>query len=396
MIEMNRMMERATEAVRKGTPFYVLPYKEPKVWGVGGIGEYWYGAEAGSKSSTARIGQDHVAMDRLVAAIPEDVLGKDVVRAFGSRMPLVKILTPNGRLSSQFHDAKNELWIVTSTSIESPAIILGFSKEAVAKHGNRVTDEYRRSLEAYGKALNALIDALENNGFKAELERTGDAEAAAKNVSAKNGAVAAALKTYEAAEKGMKWFYNLRPVKVGDVIPIPSGTMHALGAGVEIVEPQIAGPTQSLEDGATYPVRYYFPGFERPRAQKKLDVDRVGEMKKEVVSEDKPVVIGEGKGYTIEKLPGGFEDKGLEVHRITIKAGSVIEVPEVSSFHNLVALEGRARVVVDEIGYNVPKASGDGEMLLVPSTATGYRIEALTDVQLVDTFTPVRGRIGLA
>lgn len=396
MIEMNRTMERAIDAIKKGTPFYVLPYKEPKVWGVGGIGEYWYGAEAGAKSSTARIGQDHVAMDQVVAAAPEAVLGKDVVRDFGSRMPLVKILTPNGRLSSQFHDAKNELWIVTATTIDSPAIILGFSKEAVAKHGQKVADEYRRSLESYGKALNALIDALEKHGFTAELERTGDAHTAARNTSAKNGAVAAALKDYEAAEKGMSWFYNLRPVKVGDVIPIPSGTMHALGAGVEIVEPQIAGPTQSLEDGATYPVRYYFPGFERPRAQKKLDVDRVGEMRKGVVSEDKPVVIGEGKGYTIERLPGGFEDKGLEVHRITIKSGSVIEVPEVSSFHNLVALEGRARVVVDEVGYNVPKASGDGEMLLVPSTATGYRIEALTDVQLVDTFTPVRGRIGLA
>ena len=390
MNEMNSDIERAIEAVKSGAPFYVQPYKEPKVWGAGGIGEYWYGAEAGPKSSTARVGAVSAAMDRLVSASPADVLGKDVVRLFGSRMPLVKILTPNGRLSVQFHDAKNELWIVTATTIPDPSIILGFSKSSVEKYGKKVADEYRRALENYGRNLNALIGALEKNGCKADLEKAKDAEAAARIVGTKNAAVSAALKNYEIAEKDMRSFYNFRPVKVGDVIPIPSGTMHALGAGVEIVEPQIAGPTQSLEDGATYPVRYYFPGFERPLAQKKLDVDRVGEMRKEVASEAKPVIVRDEKGYKVERLPGGFEDKGLEVHRITLRQGSSIDVPSIESFHNLVALEGNARVIVKGKGYDVPKVSAGGEMLVIPYAAGGYRIEADTQVQLVDTFTPVK------
>ncbi len=63
---------------------------------------------------------------------------------------------------------------------------------------------------------------------------------------------------------------------------MPSGTLHAMGPGVYVIEPQISGPTQSLEDGTTYPVRYYFPGYQREGALKSLDIDRVGEMKPEV------------------------------------------------------------------------------------------------------------------
>lgn len=390
MRDNDHVMEKALEAIRKGEPFYVLPYKEPKVWGAGGIGEYWFGAEPGAKSSTAKVGGDLVPMDRLLSSSLDAILGQGVVKRFGARMPLVKILTPNGRLSVQFHDAKNELWIVTATTVKDPSIILGFSKAAVDKYGKRVADEYGRALENYGKSLNTLIDALEKNGYKADLEKEKDAEAAAKRVGTENAAVSAALKNYESSEKEIKAFYNFRPVKVGDVIPIPSGTMHALGAGVEIVEPQIAGPTQSLEDGATYPVRYYFPGFERPGAQKKLDIDRVGEMEKEVSREGKPVIVKSENGYMVERLPGGFEDKGLEVHRITIQAGASLDVPSLGSFHDLAALSGKARVIVKGKGYDIPKASAFGEMLVVPYASGGYKIEALTDVQLVDTFTPVR------
>ena len=121
--------------------------------------------------------------------------------------------------------------------------------------------------------------------------------------------------------------------------------MHATGPGIEVVEPQIAGPTQSLEDGATYPVRYYFPGYERPGGKKKLDINRINEMRKGVVIESVPEIIEESQAGSpqVERLPGGFEDKGLEVHRITaFEEASQVDLENIKSFHTLVTVKGKA------------------------------------------------------
>jgi len=126
----------------------------------------------------------------------------------------------------------------------------------------------------------------------------------------------------------MEWFYNYRVVKIGDVIPIPSGTLHALGPGIEVVEPQIPGPTQSLEDGETYPVRYCFPGYKRPGVEKMLDIDRAAEMSPGFIEEALPEIIKNEKGCVVERLPGKFEDKGLEVHRIIMEPGAVLEITD--------------------------------------------------------------------
>ncbi|MCK4423851.1 MAG: hypothetical protein KAV18_07270, partial [Candidatus Omnitrophica bacterium] len=184
-------------------------------------------------------------------------------------------------------------------------------------------------------------------------------------------------------------FYNYRPVQTGDVIPIPSGTLHALGPGIEVVEPQIPGPTQSLEDGATYPVRYYFPGYERAGAKKMLDIDRVNEITPAETKTVSPEIIEETEGYTIERLPGNFEDKGLEVHRITLETGRELEKKSITSFHNLVAVKGRASVTIDNTSYEIPKAVPAGQMLLIPCSAKGYKITASEKAQIIDTFTPV-------
>jgi len=106
-------LEKVINDTIQGLPLYIHPYRQLKVWGVKGIGEYWYGAEAGEKSSTVHVGEDAVRLADIVRAIPEKVLGKKVIERFGKTLPLVKILTPEARLSVQFHDTKNELWIVT-------------------------------------------------------------------------------------------------------------------------------------------------------------------------------------------------------------------------------------------------------------------------------------------
>lgn len=380
--------------VREGKPLYIVPYREPKVWGAtGGIGEFWYGAEGEGKSAiVVSTGKDTPLKD-IVEADPEAVLGAEVVKNFGKNMPLVKILTPKGRLSAQFHEEKNELWIITGidkkAAGEDPSIILGYSSGAVEKYGKDVSEEYRKALIAFGEALNALIDVMEGAGLKETLTEHGDAALAAENFKSDNADVDAALNEFRAREKEVESFYNYRPVKLGDVVPIAHLTLHALGSGIEIIEPQIFGTTQSTEDGATYPVRYYFPGYERPGAKKPLDIDRVSEMRPEVAKEELPEVIKDSDGVKVEKMPGDFSKKGLEVLRLTLEKGKTLDVEHIDSFHNLVSVYGDIAVEVKGESFDIPKASPGGEMMIVPAAAGSYKLTATSDAQIIDTFSPV-------
>jgi len=387
--------EKVIDALSRGIPLYIRPYEEPKVWGVKGIGEYWYGAEAGEKSSEVVCGKSTAKAIDILKADPEKFLGKGVVERFGERLPLVKILTPKGRLSVQFHDSKNELWIVTGIDASlcgaAPEIILGFSQDKVNECGTEITEKYKKALKQYGKALNSLIDLLEGDDEgKEALKQEKDVLNAAQKMAEKTGEAQEGLDELIKCRKEIDRFYEYRTVKIGDVIPVPSGTLHALGPGIEVVEPQIAGPTQSLEDGETYPVRYYFPGFEREGAQKRLDIDRIGEMDTSGKMDSSPEVIENKGDATVERLPGNFSDKGLEVHRVTLKKGGIIEKKDITSFHNLVTVSGKAKVAVAGSEYEVPEASPGGNMLIIPASAGNFTIISCgEEAQIIDTFTPL-------
>ena len=391
----NRCFTRILNAVLNGNPVYVRPYKEPKVWGVNSIGEYWYGAEKGEKSSTAVVGKDAFSLYKIIENDPEKFLGEKVVARFSTRLPLVKILTPKNRLSVQFHDNKNELWIITGTDKEiaggKPWIIVGFSRKSVDLYGETVTEYYKKALKIYGEALNNLIEIMIDSGYEKLLDDKKDVELASQEVvHSKPGSseIARDLEKLKAAKRGLDVFYNRQYVDTGDVVPIPSGTLHALGPGVEVVEPQISGPTQSLEDGTTYPVRYAFPAYPRKGAKKMLEIDRVSEMLPEVVEKAYPEVTDETDYILVERLPGKFEDKGLEVHRVTFKNESVLQQSS-ASFHNLVVLEGNATLFIKDKGYSIPNAIPGGEMLMVPASTGSYDIRAGKGTQIIDTFTPV-------
>ncbi|MBD3295808.1 MAG: hypothetical protein GF392_00385 [Candidatus Omnitrophica bacterium] len=386
--------DELARSIASGTPYIIRPYRNKKVWGTrrsdgSRIGEDWYGLE-----SCISVKGTSIPVEEMMPRLSRLILGDKVVERFGEKaMPLVKVLTPRGRLSAQFHDSKNELWIITGIDRErageKPALILGFSPEAVDIHGKAVARVYGKALERYGRELNALIDIMEKRGYRDLMLKEENAGKAAEQVRKGDEAVQEAFVRYAEAEAELTSFYYYRPVSEGDVIPIPSGTLHALGAGIEIIEPQIPGPTQSLEDGATYPVRYYFPGYEREGAEKRLDLDRVDEMAPEVVTGEAPVEIERGKGYTVERLPGDFADKGLEVHRVNMKTGSSVRVDRIASFHTLVAVSGGAEFVVNGETFSIPVARPDGEMVQVPAAAGSMEIRAAADVRVIDTFTPV-------
>ncbi len=391
----NACFTRILNAILNGNPVYARPYKEPKVWGVNGIGEYWYGAEKREKSSTAAVGSDAFSLYKIIENDPEKFLGEKVVARFGTQLPLVKILTPKSRLSVQFHDNKNELWIITGTNKEiageKPWIIVGFSRESVNLYGEAVTEYYKKALKIFGEALNNLIEIMIDSGYEKLLVDKKDVQLASQEVvHSKPGSsgIASALEKLNAAERELDVFYNRQYVEIGNVVPIPSGTLHALGPGVEVVEPQISGPTQSLEDGTTYPVRYAFPAYPRDGAIKMLEIDRVSEILPEMVQKAYPEVIDETDYILVERLPGRFEDKGLEVHRITFNNDSEYQQSP-TSFHNLFVLEGSATLHIKDNEYSIPNAIPGGEMLIVPASSGSYKIHACKSTQIIDTFTPV-------
>ncbi|MBD3379579.1 MAG: hypothetical protein GF408_03850 [Candidatus Omnitrophica bacterium] len=388
---------KVVQAILAAKPVFLKPYLHLKVWGVNGVGEYCYGIEKGDDSSTASAEGEEASLEELVDLVPEELLGKGVVENFGASIPLVKILTPKSRLSVQFHDSKNELWIITGideeTAWETPSVIIGFSEESVERYGDEVTEAYREALERYGDRLNSLAGMMVTGGYKGLLDEQKDIVKAAEWAVERNGEnfIHNALERLNEAREDLEWFYNYREVKVGDVVSIPAGTLHAAGPGLEILEPQIPGPTQSLEDGSTWPVRYAFPKYtaRSPEATKTLDVGRAAEMIPDVALPDTPEVVMEEEGLMMERMPGGFADKGLEVRRISLEKGKELSISEIESFHSLVTVEGRARAIIGGVSYDIPAATPDGEMMVIPSTVDTLTIVADEDAQIIDTFSPV-------
>ncbi|MDD5440093.1 MAG: hypothetical protein PHS37_07900 [Candidatus Omnitrophica bacterium] len=384
--------KKMIDLIKHGTPLYLKPYREKKVWGVRGIGEYWYGAEAGEKTSLAVIRGSSMPMDRLLAGARKDLLGASVVKKFGIFLPLVKILTPKGRLSVQFHDKKNELWVVTDIDKEAagapPSLIVGFAPRMIERYGDKVKKEYGKALKTYGKALNGLIALLEQNGFEKKLKKAGNVIEAAKKLQKSNAALKAALEPLLDAERELDSFYHHQPVAIGDVIPVPQGTLHALGPGINIVEPQIPGPTQSLEDGATYPVRYYFPDYPCASGKKKLDLDRIDEINAGKWARGAIEVIERQGSVSVERLPGGFEEKGMQVSRIVIPARGTYLNKNIKSYHMLIVIKGKADALVNGRKFPIPKAAAGQDMLLIPASSGSFSIVAATAAQVLDIFTP--------
>ncbi|MBF0217106.1 MAG: hypothetical protein HQL30_08950 [Candidatus Omnitrophica bacterium] len=387
-------MEKIIKSVKNGTPIYIKPYKEPKVWGIGGIGEYWYGAEKGEKSSLGVIGKNSVPLDMLLKAIPHELLGEKVFKKYGIFLPLVKILTPAGRLSVQFHDAKNELWVVTGIHKEitgnKPDLIVGFSPKALKKHKGNIRKEYLKALEVYGDSLNALISSMEEKGMRVTLSLSGNAIKAAENVKDEDPGIKKLLGALKSAGEKLDGFYHHVRVRIGDVIPVPKGTLHALGPGIEVVEPQIPGPTQSLEDGATYPVRYNFPAHPAATAKKPLDLDRVGEINISEWKKGEIETIFDKDQVSVGRMPGKFEEKGMQVNRISMNKGSRLVFDGLKTYHIYVVVSGNAALQgLDEEKYNIPKAVPGGEMLLVPACIGGFEVLSGANTELLDIFTPV-------
>ncbi len=382
-------------ALKEGKPVYSEPYREAKEWGREDqivsvkIGEYWDGFMA-PKTALLKIEDEAAPMFGVIAQVPKEALGEKPVMDYGAEMPLVKLLTPQEWLSVQFHETKNESWLVTEAE-EGARIIFGFSEEAIEEHEGQkigVSEAYQNIANAYDSKLKDLYEVLVHLGYEKQLEKVGRVLPVARMARAsspKNEHLGVHIKTIEVLRNEMEKFYNYVEVKPGDVIPVKAGMLHALGPGVTVVEPQIPGTTQSTDDFDRLRYRSWYP-----EAKKGLDLDRIHESIPVVGKITSMEVIEATDTYKIERMPGNFESKGLEAHVITFTGSGVIEVSDIASLHRFWLIEGGEASVagVDGTAYHIPRAVPGKGMLFVPASAGGYKIIAEAGTKIVDVFTP--------
>ncbi|NQU74382.1 MAG: hypothetical protein HQ547_06735 [Candidatus Omnitrophica bacterium] len=390
------------KAFEKGSPALLSPSMTEKPWGARVeserklIGEYEYTGSA-SNISIPKIPGVNLDLYQTIAQNPAAILGQGVVDAFGTKPILLKRLTPGHRervsdLSRQVHDTKNELWVVTKTTVDNPQIILGFNPEKLrmfeAKEG--FLKAYEAALVEYSEALEMVNNEIMNRypGGEKVLEDFGntmrfilldDLQIMLLNENK--------LKILEDAESQLTSFYNFVPVKAGDVIPIPVGTVHALLHGVEVIEPQIEGRTLPIEDGARYPIRYNIKTKDgKVESIKGISAEEVFNAME--VAEYKPTlpeVLSERNGVKVEEL-GTFP--GLTVQRVTFD-NTFFSHNETTKngYHVVVATKGEVQVITQTGQITLKEGE---EPVFIPASTGVYPVIANSKgAQIIKSFVPV-------
>ena len=120
-----------------------------------------------------------------------------------------------------------------------------------------------------------------------------------------------------------------------------------------------------------------------------MEIDRVEEISCDIVGKGNIEVIEQTEDFIVEKMPGGFEEKGLQVNRITIEKNKSFNVNDIKSFHSLVSIKGKAQIIIKNKNYDIPLVVPNGKMLLIPAICKNFEIRAIEKVQIIDIFTPV-------
>lgn len=194
------------------------------------VGESWEVSVEPNFSSIVTNVDGQPLLADLIAAQPSATLGEKVANAFGGCPLLVKFLNASQPLSVQVHpddrfvglephqSGKPESWVIISAD-SGAGIYLG------------------------------LRDGVSRGAFEAAIREGGD----------------------------LSVYLNFVPVISGDCFEIEAGTIHSIGPGITLVEPQIVLPGR---EGVTYRVwdwdrRYDESGKPHPNGQgRRLDIDK--------------------------------------------------------------------------------------------------------------------------
>lgn len=171
------------------------------------------------------------------------------------------------------------------------------------------------------------------------------------------------------AESRLEELLNKVEVKPGDVFFIPAGTVHALGAGLEVVEVQ-----------QTSDVTYRIYDWDR--------VDAEGKSRELHTSLAVDAIDFESDAELLHReynLANGGEAKVIECNYFTMTLHDVAGVKELDrssldSFVVFIALNGSVRIVAD----GNEETLAEGEVILIPAEVNDITIEG--DAKLMEVY----------
>jgi mannose-6-phosphate isomerase class I len=294
--------------------------------------------EAGVMIGDKGAGQVEVPFQLLCVAHPEDMLGVDVHRAFGTSFPIrfdYLDTMGGGNLSLHLHPrerymrevfgwpyTQHETYYVTASE-DGARVLLGLTGEADL-------DVMRHQVE----------DSIAN-GTPMPVEQ----------------------------------HIQSHPATVGQLFMIPAGTPHASGAGNLVLEVSATPYLYSLRlydwlrkdaAGASRPLPYEH-GFAN------LDTARRGEdVTKDLVQQ--PRTLRSGVGWR-EEVIGALPEMFYAVHRLVVSQGCALPDDTAGRFHILNVAAGEGAVIETHDGRTHTLAFA--ETLTVPAAVGPYRVRAL-------------------
>ncbi|MDA4889417.1 class I mannose-6-phosphate isomerase [Streptomyces sp. MS2A] len=284
--------------------------------------------------------QVEVPFQLLCVEHPEDMLGEDVHRRFGTSFPIrfdYLDTMGGGNLSLHLHPqerymrevfgwpyTQHETYYVTASE-EGAQVLLGLTDEADP-------DTMRRQVK----------DAIDHDTPMPVTDHV-----------------------------------QTHPATVGQLFMIPAGTPHASGAGNLVLEVSATPYLYSLRfydwlrkdaDGASRPLPYEH-GFAN------LDTTRRGgDVTKDLVQ--RPRTVREGEGWREEVL-GALPEMFYAVHRLVVEGGAVLHDDTAGRFHILNVAAGAGALVETRDGRAHSLAFA--ETITIPAAVGPYRVRALGD-----------------
>lgn len=278
--------------------------------------------------------------------IPSEQTGEAwVISAHPNGVSVVENGTFAGKSLKDLWENEGNLFNKPSTSTEEYPLLIKILDAAedlsVQVHPN---DEFARNVEGvpYGKTECWYVVSAEEDSELILGHHAQSAEELSKLMNAK------------------EWDKLLRRVKVkaGDFVYVPSGTIHAIGAGIVILE------TQQSSD-ITYRVYDYdrtdANGNERElHVERSLEVTKVPHVDATFTQEEKTI-----QGLTETKL---VEDPYFNVYHWKLQGDATLSLT--ADFLQVSVIEGGALLKVDGIEYPISK----GQHFILPYGVTTYSI----------------------
>ncbi|WP_183409219.1 hypothetical protein [Litorivivens lipolytica] len=341
--------ELQTDVFSTNTAIALDPVHIPKPWG----GEIWYtGMEDRGLAGAGHAGRS-VPLPWVLSALPDQlVAGRE------RGIVLLKILAPRpeevfGDLYFELHEEKREVYVVTAVDESAwpdgtGAIRFGFDPAVRAQYDS--DSEFR---SAFASAV-ADYEAVRRK-IDEELDRRAETEGRAADREAWLADLPAELTAEEKSQRdAMNRFTALKPLRVGDVVKVPTLTPHSLQHGVRTVEFQ----TPVYE-------RLIVAFAQKVLTQKHWDTAKAIELMNLEPEPEAPFeVLVESEGVCVERIVD-FPD--FEVQRYTVAPGYTVSIPSPSDYAVLMQVQG-------ELPLGVCPLQAE-QAVLLPQNWRGLEIE---------------------